>query len=958
MRSGARRPVRPGPRRPPAPAAPPPLPLLPALLVLCLPAGAGAQVADTAAVADTVPADTAEADTAAADTAGVDVGARREALAGGEFPSRDSLFRRLAETGGYRAIEYRGREASLTVDDRVIRLRGDAQANYEGDVLRADSITYRGRLQFMRARHGIELVGSGREPVESDSVLYYDVSRRRGTIYGAETRFAAQGTDWNVTGNAVPTGTDTLFVEESTFTSCTLEEPHYRFRAGQVKVVSQNVVVAWPVVLQIGRVPIAWLPFFAQDIRPHRRSGILPPRFGFNDVVRTSPGMDRHIQDFGYYWAVNRFMDAEVTMDWFSGNWTEIGGRFRYRFLKRFMDGNLALSQNSGSDGRSLRFAWNHNQELSPSTRLRVSANFVQNTSLFEERTFEPRDQTETIDTDVGLSHRLDWVSLNLSARRRQFLGPEGRVTTTLPSVTANFSQVTLFPAPRGRAGPFNNMTWSGSASFSRFTDETSTRPSTLRRTGNVENSLRVRDFSLRASADVTNEVITPLDTLMTGRTVRSRTTDDAWELLTNHLSRRVGDFEGGGSQFRTAVDWQSSVDYQVDLVGSTTLRPTASVDGLLFASNSTGGDLVSGPMRTNVGASLSTDVYGFFPGFGPFSRVRHKVSPSFSWRYSPPVELSDRLREIPELSRGGVGDARNTLTVSLSQTFEAKIPAAEASEESGAGAGEESGAGAGAAADTAAGADTAAAGTGRRAGGRDRERKVTLLSVRSSGLQFDFEGPKEGRPVLATETVTNNLSSDLLQGLSMNVTHDLFREGEGGRTFSPFLTQVGASFRLRSGTSLSDLVGLGGDGDGGRGTGSGTGRRAGRGPGGQFGPGAERQEEMEGYGSGPWDVRVSYSLSRGRPGESRTTSQTVSGTLNLNPTPNWRIRWDTQYNFSTGEFGSHELRLERSLHRWRATFRFNKTPSGNFQFDVSVSLTDAPELHVDYQQQTVRGRR
>lgn len=936
--------MRPGSRRSPGPA---PTPLLLVLVVLCLPARAGAQVADTAAAA----ADTVPADTAAADTAGVDVGARREALAGGEFPSRDSLFRRLAETGGYRAIEYRGREASLTVDDRLIHLRGDAQANYGGDVLRADSITYQGRLEFMRARHGIELVGSGRDPVESDSVLYYDVSRRRGTIYGARTRFAAQGTDWNVTGNAVPTGTDTLFVEESTFTSCTLEEPHYRFRAGQVKVVTQNVVVAWPVVLQVGRVPIAWLPFFAQDIRPHRRSGILPPRFGFNDVVRTSPGMDRHVQDFGYYWAMNRFMDAEVTVDWFSGNWTEIGGRFRYRFLKKFMDGNLGLSHNVGSDGRSLRFDWRHNQELSPSTRLRVSANFVQNTSLFQERSFDPRDQTETIDTDVGLNHRLDWVSLNLSASRRQFLGPEGRVTTTLPSVTANFSQVTLFPAPRGQAGPFNNMTWSGSASFSRFTDETLTRPSTLRRTGNVENSLRVRDFSLRASADVTNEVITPLDTLMTGRTVRSRTTDHVWELLTDDLSRVVGDFEGGESRFRTAVDWQSSVDYQIDLVGSTTLRPTASVDGLLFASNSTGGELLSGPMRTNVGASLSTDVYGFFPGFGPFSRVRHKVSPGFSWRYSPPAQLSEQLRDIPELSRGRIGDARNTLSVSLSQTFEAKIPAAEASGESGTGAGTAS--------DTAAGADTAAAaGTGGRAGARDRERKVTLLSVRSSGLQFDFEAPKEGRPVLATETITNSLGSDLLQGVSMNLTHDLFREGEGGRTFSPFLTRVGASFRLSSGTSLSDIVGLGGDGDGEQRGGARTGRRAGRAPGGQFGSGPERQGEVEGYGSGPWDLSVRYALRRGRPEEGRPTNQTVSGSLNLNPTPNWRIRWDTQYNFSTGEFGSHVLRLERSLHRWRATFRFNKTPNGNFQFDVSVSLTDAPELHVDYQQQTVRGRR
>ena len=38
-------------------------------------------------------------------------------------------------------------------------------------------------------------------------------------------------------------------------------------------------------------------------------------------------------------------------------------------------------------------------------------------------------------------------------------------------------------------------------------------------------------------------------------------------------------------------------------------------------------------------GATLKTDLYGFFPGFAGYERLRHKFSPSFSYEWSPEVE-------------------------------------------------------------------------------------------------------------------------------------------------------------------------------------------------------------------------------------------------------------------------------------------------------------------------------
>lgn len=875
----------------------------------------------------------------------VSVEERSEALAGGAFPARDSLFRRLAGAEGWEIVEYRGREVELEVPPRIIRLRDSAQANYGENALRADTIVYRGEPRFMEARGQIELVSQGQQPVRSDSVLYYDVGSRKGTVYGARTQTTARGADWNVQGNAIPRGRKTLFVESGSFTSCTLREPHYHFEAGQIKLVRSEVLVAWPVVMRIGHVPVAWLPFFAHSMRPERASGILPPRFGFNDVVRTAPGMERQVSDFGYYWAINRYLDAQATMGWFSGNYTELQGRFRYNFIKRFLDGNLAVGRSWGEGQTSLQVNWQHNQELSPNTTFRVSAQYATNTRTFRQRSFDPRDQLRQLSSDVGFNHRLPWANLSLSASRRQPVSGDGNVTQTLPSLNLSFSPVTLFPAPRNRAGPFNNLTWNGSVSGSRSTRSRAAGGDQLQRRANVSNSLRLSDLNLSASGNVDNTVETPVDT--------------AGEPLPD--------------RFRTSVSWQSSLDYQVDLMGSTTFKPTASLEGEAFASDSTGGELLQAPVRMNFGASMSTDLYGFFPGVGPFSRIRHKLSPGVSWRYSPPVRPQPDREDIPGYPGTRGGRARNVLNVSLNQTFEAKIGGSGGGDGAGgvsdtavsdtAGADPAAADTAGAAADTVA-ADTAGAGGGGGATG-GQARKVTLLSLRTSGLTFDFAGASEDRPVLTTEQITNNISSDLLRGLSFNVTHDLFAGGGAERRFDPVLTRVGTSFSVSSGQSLGEVLGLGLPGAGGGGEDPGEQQES------RDREDEEREDQVGTRGSifsqaeqgppettgGPWDLSVNYSLVRPREtaggGVTGAENQTVGGRLRLQPTPNWEVNWRTTYNVTTGEFGSHQLQLTRQLHRWRAEFSFSKSPNGNVRFDVMVRLTDAPEIQVPYQIQT-----
>src|SRR5690606_39487408 len=79
-------------------------------------------------------------------------------------------------------------------------------------------------------------------------------------------------------------------------------------------------------------------------------------------------------------------------------------------------------------------------------------------------------------------------------------------------------------------------------------------------------------------------------------------------------------------------LTWNTNVSYQQRLFAKTTLTPNMTITGRTLARND---EQLSEPLRLSFGASLGTDLFGFFPGFGPFERVRHRISPTFSYSYS-----------------------------------------------------------------------------------------------------------------------------------------------------------------------------------------------------------------------------------------------------------------------------------------------------------------------------------
>ncbi|HSJ09369.1 MAG TPA: putative LPS assembly protein LptD, partial [Longimicrobiales bacterium] len=255
--------------------------------------------------------------------------------------SRDSIMERLLALRGYIGTEYAGGSARFEADSNRLQLRLNPQVSREGNQLVADSVITYDERRAEACGYGNPILHAAdmTNPLQSDTVCY-NVERRIGYARGARTQLD-QGAQWFVRGDVYVSGDD-YYSHDAIFTDCNEPWPHYHyhFAASELKIDrTSNILVARNVTMNFQDVPVFWLPFMVQSMSRGRRSGILMPRFGINDIARTSSRYSRRIEDVGVYWAISEHFGSELAMDWFANNWTALRGSLDYAFTDKFLRG-------------------------------------------------------------------------------------------------------------------------------------------------------------------------------------------------------------------------------------------------------------------------------------------------------------------------------------------------------------------------------------------------------------------------------------------------------------------------------------------------------------------------------------------------------------------------------------------------------------------------------------------
>ncbi|MFQ6112705.1 MAG: putative LPS assembly protein LptD [bacterium] len=369
-----------------------------------------------------------------------------------------------ADIGIDTSVVYSARTINSYTVDRITYLIGDAVVKYKNITIEAGKVTVKWNENTIIAEGlpdttistlatnedtlkikftGLPVLTDGKEKMRGE-LMEYNFKTERGRVIRGRTEI--QGGYYF--GDAIKRmASNELNVANGIYTTCNKEEPHFHFKGKKMKIISDDKVIAKPVIFFIGKIPVAIIPFAVLPGKSGRQSGIIVPQFG------TSPQEGRYLRNLGYYWATNEYFDARFTLDFFERTGVLFRTNLRYALRYHIPSGSVAGSITrktfpSGQRQRRWDFNIRHNQIISPTTNLSVNASFVSNNSFYKEFS-QNRSQrlSRQLISNATLTKR--WaegknnLTLNLSETRDL---ETGRSSRTLPRLQISLSRSQFFP--------------------------------------------------------------------------------------------------------------------------------------------------------------------------------------------------------------------------------------------------------------------------------------------------------------------------------------------------------------------------------------------------------------------------------------------------------------------------------------------------------------------------------
>ena len=950
--------------------------------------------------------------------AGVDTLTGRDTLARAGFAPPDSVMQRLMSTPGYSVTQYQGETMTFDALSRAFQLTTKAIVQRDSLLVKSDTIVSSGAGTSIRvgsdpSKKGNVFVSPGQAPVISSGSATYDIANRRANVKGLVTSIPQSGETLFITGEQVTVAASkdsirsandaTYYLKDGTVTACNDSIPDYFFKAKEIKRTG-SFVVARPAILYIGDVPVLWLPFLFQDIRSGRHSGLIAPNVGVSDIVRNSPSYRRNVEGLGYYFALSDYYDGQVSFDWRSSagesdfgdpGYTRYNGEIRYRWLERYVAGNLALSRTAQGGQVNKALSWGHQQNFTRNSQFTSNVNLVQNTTLQRNTTVNPYAVLATISSQANYQQKVGPAQFSLGGSQKQYPG-RSQLDRAFPTFSFTTSPLNLGSV----------LTWTPSLNYSSSQSLRIDQPSTLGLLLRTGKSAAGRDTvfadTLKRSAYTSqfsfDSPLTVFGYSLGQRVSISSARNDfpereiVTDVLTGVETERIY-----AQTYRTEINWTPSFTLPPLARNNFNLSPSvtvAPIEGGAFAirNERTAGKWVFQGFRPSFGVSASPTLFGLFTGFGPFARIRHSVSPTVSYAYAPAADVGDDYLAALGRTRfsktGGLGYlgglAQNSLSLGLSTNVEAKTRS-------------------------------------RNDSNPEAGDKIKLLSVNFTSVNYDFERARATKSRIRGLTTSNfgyTLRSDLLPGIDVGVDYSLF-EGStisDSAKFKPYRERITASVQFSNTANpfavFSRIFGkavpptapsadrieppadnrfaqqIASQPVAGR-----AARTAAflptatQGWQASFNFTSARQRPPTGVGRNviAFDpavqciqfntpaLRLAYDqcVARARTNPSPETPITsglsgapiyltpattsLASNLNFNLTQKWAASWQTQYDFEARNFASQIVSLQRDLHDWRAIFAFTQSPNGSFAFNFLVSLKAEPELKFDYHKSTFR---
>jgi lipopolysaccharide assembly outer membrane protein LptD (OstA) len=341
----------------------------------------------------------------------------------------------------------------FSVQDKKMKIFGEGSLNYKQTEIKSANIIIDFDKSLIEATGtpsdtakdkliGTPVLKEGNEVYDGRS-MQYNYKNGSGLISSAQTQ--QDGSKY--TGSKIKkVDKETFFIKNGIFTTCDAECPHYYFTAYKMKVIDKKELIADWIFLNFGGVPFPVpLPFAVFPIESGRRSGIIPPTFGSDATYGT------YFSGFGYFWAINDYMDINLTADYYTRGSYKLDSRFRYAERYNY-SGNFQGSYGKFITGEPTdanraeeidwRILWNHNQTITPTLRFDAKLEFLSGSNI--QRNISDFNQILRTEAVSNATIFKQWEesgnSLSLSYSRNQNFETND-ISEVLPNLTFSLAQ-------------------------------------------------------------------------------------------------------------------------------------------------------------------------------------------------------------------------------------------------------------------------------------------------------------------------------------------------------------------------------------------------------------------------------------------------------------------------------------------------------------------------------------
>ncbi|OQY26610.1 MAG: hypothetical protein B6244_13065 [Candidatus Cloacimonetes bacterium 4572_55] len=360
-----------------------------------------------------------------------------------ELPGPDSTKGIGIAEDSLEIVSYQADSIRYFVDGKTLQLRGKVDILYDDIRLTSGNVVYHLDSRTISAEEEPVLY-EGDDQVVGER-MRYNLKSRQGEVEQGRSQYE----DGYYAGQRIrKPDRETLLISDGFYTTCDMTEPHYCFRSKRMKLLIKDKVIAQPVILYIGDVPLFALPFFIFPIRTGRVSGFLTPRVGNNNVD------GRYIKNLGYYWATNDYMDLTARVSIRERTGLEMGADYVY-IWRHHLSGKISADYDwevGGEESSSTRWrlTGSHRQTFREKFTLTASANFVSSKDYYRQTSDLEDQRTEgLLRSSFTLDKSWGQARIKLAGDYTHNLITDVK-TGKIPDISVSYSRSNLLNPRRG----------------------------------------------------------------------------------------------------------------------------------------------------------------------------------------------------------------------------------------------------------------------------------------------------------------------------------------------------------------------------------------------------------------------------------------------------------------------------------------------------------------------------